>query len=194
MKTSIMKIYVAAAVVAASIAAASCGGTKDVVKASGEQKITVPCAGAAFRTDKDFFRGVGDATSKSLSTARDKARMIANTALSGSITTTMKSVAERYVNDAGQSPADYSETFESMTKQVINQQISNVGVACEETTQANDGMFHVYMAVEASKEEVFKALERSAGAEKKLETIFNREKFRKQFDDEMAQFAKSQGY
>ncbi|MDR3328562.1 MAG: hypothetical protein LBS63_00445 [Prevotellaceae bacterium] len=182
--------YVATAIIVASVVVASCGGSKNVVKISGEQKVTVPCSGTAFRTDKDFFRGVGDATSKNLSTARDKARMIANAALSGSITTTMKSVAERYVNDAGQSPADYSETFESMTKQVINQQISNVGVACEETTSTNDGMFHVYMAVEASKEEVFKALEKSAEAEKKLETIFNREKFRKQFDEEMAQFSK----
>jgi hypothetical protein len=49
------------------------------------------------------------------------------------------------------------------------------------------------MAVEANKEEVYKALEKNFEAEKKLETLFNREKFRQTFDAEMADFAKKQG-
>ncbi|MDR1225818.1 MAG: hypothetical protein LBK47_02835 [Prevotellaceae bacterium] len=175
----------------ASAVLSSCGGAKPiaVTQAANEREVSVPCDDQ--RTDKEFFRGQGVAQSRDLNTAREKARMAANTALAGGISTLIKQVAERYVNDAGQKPSDYSETFESLSKQVVSQQISNVSVACNKTFQTQDGMYKVYMAVEANKNEVFQALERGAEANKKLETIFNREKFRKNFDDEMAAFAQS---
>ena len=180
-------LFVAAAALAVSATVSSCG-KRSVATVAGEKEVSVPCDDK--RTDKDFFRGLGIGQSKDLNTAREKARMNANAELSGSITTLIKQVAERYVNDAGQSPSDYAETFEAMTKQVINQQISNVSVACHKTMQTKDGMYKVYMAVEANKNEVYKALEQQAEANKKLETLFNREKFRQNFDAEMAEFAK----
>ncbi|MDR1023358.1 MAG: hypothetical protein LBL94_08840 [Prevotellaceae bacterium] len=184
-------ILIAVAAFAVGTVCSSCS-PKSVVAVAGEKEVSVPCDDK--RTDKDFFRGMGIGQSKDLNTARDKARMNANAELAGSITTIIKQVQERYVNDAGQKPSDYSELFEGMTKQVVNQQISNLSVACNKTTTTTDGMYKVYMAVEANKEEVFKALEKGFEAEKKLETLFNREKFRQNFDAEMADFAKKQGY
>ena len=184
-------LIVAAAALAMGATFSSCG-KKTVPQIAGEKEVTIPCNDK--RTDKDFFRGLGVGQSANVNTARDKARMAANAELSGSISTLIKQMSERYVNDAGQKVSDYAETFESMTKQVVNQQISNVSVACEKTMRTTDGMFKVYMSVEANKSEVFKALEREAEANKKLETLFNREKFRENFDAEMAEFAKKQGY
>jgi hypothetical protein len=189
MKKSFILVAVAALGVGAMCS--SCD-PKSVPAAAGEKEVSIPCDDK--RTDKDFFRGLGIGQSKDLNTARDKARMAANAELAGSISTIIKQVQERYVNDAGQKPSDYSELFEGMTKQVVNQQISNLSVACNKTTKTTDGMYKVYMAVEANKEEVYKALERGFEAEKKLETLFNREKFRENFDAEMADFAKKQGY
>jgi hypothetical protein len=184
-------ILVAIAALGLGAVCSSCA-PKSVVVASGETKVSIPCDDK--RTDKEFFRGLGIGQSKDLNTARDKARMAANAELAGSITTIIKQVQERYVNDAGQKPSDYSELFEGLTKQVVNQQINNVSVACNQTTTTPDGMYKVYMAVEANKEEVYKALEKGFEAEKKLETLFNREKFRQNFDAEMADFAKKQGF
>jgi uncharacterized protein (UPF0333 family) len=181
------KMYLVVAIAAIGMMIASCGGPKSVAKVAGEKEVSIPCDDK--RTDKDFFRGLGIGQSKDLNTARDKARMAANTELAGSITTLIKQVAERYVNDAGQKPADYAETFEALSKQVINQQISNLIVACNKTTTTSDGMYKVYLLMEANKEEVFKALERNASSQKKLETIYDREKFRKNFDAEMEAFA-----
>ncbi|MDR3296813.1 MAG: hypothetical protein LBS94_01080 [Prevotellaceae bacterium] len=187
-----MKRIVICAAVAAALCAmgTSCKPTS-VAKASGEREVSVPCDN--FRSDKEYFRGFGVGQSKDLNTSRDKARMAANAELAGSISTLIKQVLERYVNDAGQAPADYSELFEGMTKQVVNQQISNVAVACNKTTQTQDGMYKVYMAVEANKTEVYNALERNAASNKKMETLFDREKFRKNFDAEMEAFAKQYG-
>ncbi|MDR3286923.1 MAG: hypothetical protein LBT27_05730 [Prevotellaceae bacterium] len=181
------------AISAITILCYSCGGTKAVpiTKALNETKVSVPCENS--HTDKDFFRGMGVGQSKDLNTARDKARMAANTELASSISTLIKRVAEKYVNDAGQVPSDYAETFEALTREVIQQQISNVSIACNETMRTSDNMYKVYMATEAKKEEVFATLERNAAANKKFETIFNREKFRKHFDEEMDAFAKTYG-
>ncbi|MGL4909178.1 MAG: hypothetical protein ACRC3G_07580 [Bacteroidales bacterium] len=181
-------LFCAAIIALFVVLISSCSTPQSITKASGEKEISVPCDDK--KTDKDFFRGMGVGQSKDLNTARDKARMTANSELAGSISTTIKQVLERYVNDAGQKPSDYAETFEGMTKQVVNQQISNVSVCCNKTTQTQDGMYKVYMAVEASKEEVYKTLEKGAEGQKKLETLFNREKFRKNFEAEMAAFAK----
>jgi uncharacterized protein YmfQ (DUF2313 family) len=177
----------------AGVTLTSCGGSKPIAiaQANHEQEITVPCDDKF--TDKEFFRGQGVGQSKDLNTARDKARMAANTEMAGSISTLIKQVSEKYVNDAGQSPADYGETFESLSKQVVKQQISNVQVCCNKTMRTQDGMYKVYMAVEANKNEVFQALDRAASADKKLETMYNREKFRASYDAEMEAFAKSQG-
>jgi uncharacterized protein (UPF0333 family) len=173
---------------------ASCGGSKQapsVVQVNQETEVSVPCDDKF--SDKDFFRGIGVGQSKDLNTARSKARMAANTELAGSVSTLIKRVAEKYVNDAGQVPADYAETFEEMSKEVIQQQLSNVSIACNKTVRTTDNMFKVYMATEVRKDEVFATLERNAAANKKLETIFNREKFRKNFDEEMEAFAKTYG-
>lgn len=191
-----MKTYygLIVATLVVGVMGASCGGSKQapsVAQVNQETEVTVPCDDKV--TDKEFFRGFGIGQSKDLNTARDKARMAANTELAGSISTLIKRVAEKYVNDAGQTSSDYAETFEAMTKEVIQQQISNVSVACNKTTRTTDNMYKVYMATEARKDEVFATLERNAAANKKLETIYDREKFRKNFNDEMDAFAKSYG-
>jgi hypothetical protein len=173
---------------------ASCGGSKQapsVVQVNQEAEVSVPCEDKF--SDAAFFRGIGVGQSKDINTARSKARMAANTELAGSISTLIKRVAEKYVNDAGQVPADYAETFEEMSKEVVQQQISNVSIACNKTVRTTDNMYKVYMATEVRKDEVFATLERNAAASKKLETIFNREKFRKNFDEEMEAFAKTYG-
>ena len=173
---------------AAGVMMCACGGPKSVAKAEGEVEVSVPCGD--YHTDKEFFRGSGSGQSKDLNTAREKARMAANTELAGSISVVIKGTAERYVNDAGQSPADYGETFETMTRQVINQELSNLSVACNKTMQTRDKMFKVYMAMEVKKDEVFATLERAAANTKKLETIYDREKFRKVYNEEMESMAK----
>ncbi|MDR1370133.1 MAG: hypothetical protein LBJ72_08445, partial [Dysgonamonadaceae bacterium] len=100
---------------------------------------------------------------------------------------------ERYVNDAGQSPADYAETFEALGKQVISQQISNVTICCNKTVVTHDGMYKVYAAVQADVENIFEAADRSAAANKKIMTLYDREKFRANYDAEIDAFTKSQG-
>ncbi len=169
---------------------AGCGTTKpaQITQVNKEVDVVAPCEN--FVSDAEFFRGVGFSQSKDLNTAREKARMNANTEMAGSISSLIKRVAERYVNDAGQKPSDFAQSFESMGHEVVKQQMSNITIACSKATMTTDGMYKYYMAVETRKDQVFAAIDRNAEADKKLETIYNREKFRKHFDAEMAAMAK----
>ena len=180
-------------VLIASILFVSCGSSKpqQITSVNKETEISVPCDDQF--TDNNFFRGQGTGQSKDLNTAREKARMNANQELATGISALSKRVAERYVNDAGQKPADYAETFESLTREVVQQELNNVRVSCNKTVRTQDGMYKVYMAVEAGKTEVFEAFDRRAESNKKMETLYNREKFRQIYNQEMDDFAKNQG-
>jgi hypothetical protein len=165
----------------------SCSSKKPVatvkVVQEPETEVAVPCEDQV--SDKNFFRGQGIAQSKDLNTAREKARMNANQELATTISLVTRRVSERYVNDAGQSPADYSEIFETLTREVVQKELSNVRVSCNKTMKTTDGMYKVYMAVEADKNAVFDAIDKKAEINRKIETIYQREKFRELFNSEI---------
>lgn len=188
MKTKYLMIVAIA--VSASAIFSSCKSTATIQKVNNEQEITVPCDD--YFSDANFFRGQGVAQSKDLNTAREKARMAANMELAGSISTFVSQVSERYVNDAGQSPADYSETFEALGRQVVSQQLSNIQVACNKTMRTQDNMYKVYMAIEADRKKVFDALDKEAATDKKFRTLYDREKFRAIYESELETFVKKQ--
>lgn len=185
--------FITIMIAAIAFAITSCGGSKpvSVVELNEEVEVSVPCGD--YYTDATFFRGQGIGQSKDLNTAREKARMAANTELAGSMSTWIKQLSERYVNDAGQNPADYSEIFESLTRQKVDEQISNIIVVCNNIVKTKDNMYRVYLAVEADRKNVFESFDKSFAADSKLRTLYDKERFRKVFDEEMDSF-KSQNY
>ena len=189
MKTNFFKV--AAMAILISIVATSCGSNKPapITKVNEEIEILVPCG--EFFTDANFFRGQGVTQSRDLNTAREKARMAANVELASSMTVWIKQLSEKYVNDAGQSPADYEEIYESLTKQKVDQQMSNVSVVCNKVTKTTDNMYKVYMAVEVDRKKVFESYDKSFAEDKKLKTLYDREKFRAIYDAEMESFKNS---
>jgi hypothetical protein len=191
MKQTLKKhfLFIAFAVWVMNFGLTSCKGSQSVAQVNQETEVNIPCSDQF--TDKNFFRGQGVGQSKDLNSAREKARMNANQELSGSIATLSKRVAEKYVNDAGQQLADYAETFESLTLEVVEQQINNVRVSCNKTMKTTDGMYKIYMAVEVGKDEVFDALNRKAEMNKKMETLYEREKFRQIYNQEMEDFSQN---
>lgn len=187
MKTNFLKATVMIAIV--GIFATSCGGSKPattITKVNEETEISVPCSDLF--SDAYFFRGQGVAQSRDLNTAREKARLAANAELAGGMTTWIKQLSEKYINDAGQSPADYEEIYESLTRQKIDEQMSNVAVVCNKTTKTSDNMYKAYMAVEVDKKKVFESYDRSFSDDKKLKTLYDREKFRAIYDSEIESF------
>ncbi len=186
---SILSVSVTA--VAAIALMTSCGGSKQAVSvAANATEVSVPCA--EYASDAQFFRGVGVGTSRDLNTARLKANTTAAAELAAGINQQIKRVVENYVNEMDNAQKqDFGQTFEAMTTNVVNQTVSNTRVVCNKTTQSKDGGYTVYLALEVSKEEFQKSLENGALQDKKISLLFDREKFREKYEEEMANFANS---
>lgn len=179
-KISILGLFAAGAMLFANCG----GGAQSVTK--GRQEITIPCQDQG-RSDKNFFRASATAKSANLNTAKQKALLNAKQTLAAGIASTIKSVTENYVNEMDAAGAsEFEQSYQNMTKEVVNQKLSSVTVTCEKYYEAEGGGYEAFVAVEMSKEDILNAAENSISKDKKLEVMYDREKFRQKFDEEMS--------
>ena len=169
-----------------AVTLAGCKSSKKTVDSTFGKEVIVPCSDEEFHTDSKYFRGTNNGISIDLSTARNKAKMDANTNLAQSINTTLKSVSERYVNERQfDASSEFEQKFEQLTREVVNQQLNNVEVACYKTTQMKDGKFQVFTAVQVSKDEVLNNIANRVSKDKKLQVDYDKMKFEQVFNEEM---------
>ena len=160
---------------AGAVGMSSCG--KKTSSALGEA-IEVPCD--EYRTDKAAFRATGSGISQDLRTAEDKALLTARQRLATSITTTLKSVTDRY-----------EEKFENLTREVTNQELNNVATICNKKFQ-KDGKYNVYVAIEVKKDELLQKIEKQISNDQKLQIDYDKMKFEQIFNQEMDDMANQQ--
>ena len=72
-----------------------------------------------------------------------------------------------------------------MTRDVVNQQLADITITCEKTGQKQDGSYETYIALEVSKDVIYNGIDKGIGKDKKLEVMYDREKFKQKFDEEM---------
>ncbi len=171
----------------AAVAFSSCGGTKDVAKTTGGfNEITIPCADKG-QSDKEFFRASSVGKSRDMATSREKALLMTKQRLASLVSSTLKSVTERYVNEMEVADAsEFEQTFENMTRDVVNQQLSDIAITCEKTGVKDDGSYETYMAVEVSKDAIYNGVDNGLSQDKKLQVMYDRQKFKEKFDEEMS--------
>ena len=184
------KISLVAMLVMTAFVISSCGGSKKMDKDTAERtggfhELKLPCADKG-KSDKKFFRASSVGHSKDLATSREKALLMTKQRLATLINSTLKSVTERYVNEmeAGDG-SEFSQTFENMTRDVVKQQISDVTITCEKTGQKDDGSYETYMAIEVDKDVVLNGINAGISRDKKLETLYDKERFKKTYEEEM---------
>ncbi len=184
------KISLIALLVISAMVISSCGGSKKVDKETADRtggfhELTLPCADKG-SSDKKFFRAASVGNSRDLATSREKALLMTKQRLATLIQSTLKSVTERYVNemDAGDG-TDFSQTFENITRDVVKQKLVDITIICEKTGQKDDGSYETYMAIEVSKEAIYNGVDKGISNDKKMQTLYDREKFRKTYEEEM---------
>ena len=122
-----------------------------------------------------------------MATSKDKALVITKQRLASLISSKIKSVSERYVNemDAGNA-TEFSQTFENMTRDVVNQQLVDITITCEKTGVKDDGSYETYIALEVAKDAIYNGIDKGISKDKKLEVMYDRAKFKEKFDEEMS--------
>ncbi len=132
------------------------------------KKVKEPFTGNAYESNNRFFRATGKGMSSSENIARGKADIQAKSQLAGQVETNMKQVADQYLREnSNTEAANVGEKFESLTRQVMNTQISDLRKMGEKKFYNGDD-YTVFIAYEIKKNAMFRFLKKQAKLDKKI--------------------------
>src|SRR6056297_2130795 len=127
-KQSIMKNILAFLALSATLLLTACNSTSPM----GE-KVKEPFQGSKYESNNRFFRGVGKGMSAKDNIARGKADMEAKNQLSGQVETNIRNVTDQYMAQTeNANTADIAEKFQSLTRQVMNNNLADLRKIGEE--------------------------------------------------------------
>ncbi|HSH52933.1 MAG TPA: hypothetical protein VK982_14500 [Bacteroidales bacterium] len=173
----------------------SCKSKKEVTDVKGETLVEVYCSGPNYRSDKSNFRANATGESTDMEIARKKATSNSKAALAGQIETIIKGTTDNYVNSREfNNVEEVEERFESLSREVINQQLNNVKTICEKITQTKAGTYKCYMAIEMSVDALEEALNNKLSRDQRLKIDYDYEKYKETFDKEMEKLEESGAY
>ncbi len=190
MKTKMYKsinLLIASALIL-SLGLSSCGSKKKAtnVAAEEEQLVTFYCDGPEYRTDKKAFRANAIGESQDQMVARKKAMSNAKAALAGQIQTVIKGTTDNYVNSREfNNVEEVEERFETLTREVVNQQLNDVRTICQKHTRTKNGKYKTYLAIEMSTDALEEAINNRLSKDKRLKVDYDYEKYKETFDKEM---------
>ncbi|WP_430813485.1 hypothetical protein [Carboxylicivirga sp. RSCT41] len=154
----------------------------------------MPCEDKG-RSDKNYFRASAMATSSDLSLAEEKALLNAKQRLVTLISSSTKSVTDRYVNEREFGDAsEFEAKFENLTREVADETITNVVVACQKKSVLPNGKYRGFVAVEVSKEDILNGISNKMSSNQKLQVDYDKAKFEEIFNQEMQKMAEERGY
>ncbi|SMD37786.1 LPP20 lipoprotein [Reichenbachiella faecimaris] len=164
-----------------------CKGSPKPTYTKGESDVVLHCSGSEYRSDKKNFRAYATGESSDLEIARKKASSNAKAALAAQVETTVKSTTDNYVNSREfNNVEEIEERFESLNREVVDQQLNDVKVICEKLTENNKtGKYKCYMAVEMGADAIQNAIETRIKNDDRLKIDYDYEKFKETFEKEM---------
>ena len=152
----------------------------------GEKEIKLFCSGTDYFSNKQFYRSNSLGESLDQVTAKKKALSNAKQELASSISSTIKAVTDNYVNSREfNNKEEIAERFESLSREVVNQELRGVKTICEKHTMTEEGKYKTYVALELSGEELIQAMNERLSKDEKLKIDYDYEKFKNTFEEEM---------
>lgn len=184
MKTKLFPVLFA--VIAVVMAVSSCGSQKKAVNA-GKTEIIMPFNTPADKTDMEYFRATASGTSPDQEMARTIADLNARTQLATQITSVVKAVTERYMNQVNVADkAEFAQKIEQNVRLVVNQELNGAVVKGSKLYQDNNGNYEFWVNVEMPRTKVMNGLEDAISKDAKLAVDFDQHLFMKTFEEEMA--------
>lgn len=168
--------------------------TEQVITPSSEGEIEVKlyCSGAEYFSTKEAFRANAVGESMDQNTSKRKALNEARTQLASSIQTTIKATTDNYVNSREfNNKEEVLERFESLSREVVNQELNGTRTICERLTKTAQGTFKTYIAIELAADDMFKKVSDRLSKDERLRIDYDYEKFKETFDKEMEKLEKS---
>lgn len=188
MKISSTKI-IALSLLGVSLAFTSCKkkATTAPASAGGDVEVKLYCSGSEYQNSKEYFRATATGESMDRETAKKKAMTNARTYIASNINTTVKAVTDNYVNSREYNNSEeVEERFESLSREVVNQELAGLNVICEKVTQnSQTKKFTYYIAMELSGADLLAKMNEGITKDERLKVDYDYEKFKETFNEEM---------
>ncbi|MCF8335531.1 MAG: hypothetical protein K9H65_02905 [Bacteroidales bacterium] len=169
-----------------------CSSSKKTSTATEEEQITFYCSGEEYQSDDKYFRANAIGESRDQMIARKKAMSNAKASLAGKIETVIKGTTDNYVNSREfNNTEEVEERFESLNREVVNQQLNNVKTICQKHTRTDNGTYKTYVAIEMAGNAVEKAMEDRLSDDKSTKVDYDYQKYKETFEKEMEKFNKN---
>lgn len=153
--------------------------------ANKPKEINIPCSKEG-RSDSLFFRASNSAKSRDMASAKDKALLVTKQMLSSLIGSTIKATTDNYSTSIESSGAtSFKQSFESMTREIVDQQIKKIAVTCEKTSPTKDKMYECFIAVEMPKTALVEEFSKAVANDPKLKVDYDKKKFEAILNQEM---------
>lgn len=185
-------IYLYYSVIGIFLLLNGCKPNKDIAQKTpkGETEVIIPCSGSQYFSSTEAFRAnsIGESLDQVIS--KKKALTNARAQLAESISTTVKTVTDNYVNSRESNNREAaSERFESLNREIVNQQLSGIKVICERQTQTQEGRYKTYVALELSANDLINSYNSRLTQDEQLKVDYDYEKFKKVFEEQMKQMS-----
>jgi len=133
-------------------------------------KVKEPLSGSKYQSNSKYWRAVGQGSSSMQTTAKSKAILNAKKELAGSIKTRMKVVSDLYLAETSNGEdSDLADKFQSLTREVVNQDIAELREIGNESYKTDDGKYVTYIAYEIKKREMWKFFKKELKLQKKYD-------------------------
>ncbi len=186
-----MKKYLMGAAALLLVAgASSCSSSKKAAGAqapSGMVEETVPLSGPQYRSDAEYYRAVQNGVSSDRSTAQKIAMQNCRQELAANVQADLQLVVENYVREQNTGvAAENKSQYQEMAYTAVQQQLRDVQIVDEKIFRQENGSYRFYVCLQMAKATVEKAVEEAIANDAKLNLEFDREQFKKIFEERMS--------
>ena len=180
-------IAIIASMVLASITLTSCPSSIALTKVDDSREIKLPFSEKEYKTNAEFLRARANGESRDLQGGEMIARHNAEAVLANTIGTAIKGVTEQYFqNTSDNNSNDFSNKFESTTRSITNEAISNIKIVDTKTLKKANGVYDTWMVIEVSKKSILAGTLKAMSNQKAFKLESDQAKFREIFEQEMS--------
>ncbi|MEL7001847.1 MAG: hypothetical protein AAFN93_03830 [Bacteroidota bacterium] len=151
-----------------------------------EVEVIVPCSGSDYFSTGEVFRANSIGESSDQVVSKKKALNNARADMASQVQTTVRAVIDNYVNAREfNNREEIEERFESLNREIINQELQGTKVICEKQTRTTEGTYKSYIALELDPEKMISSYNSRINSDERLKIDYDYEKFKKTFNEEM---------
>lgn len=181
------RISVVLSVALFTLLCVSCASSKKAAnKMSIGTEIKMPLSGKEYQSNSEYWRYTSEGVSPQMSVAKEIAVQSAREQLAATAQSNVKMVIDRYAKNFNiGDKADLSQMYERQAVTAVSQTLVGSEIIGEKMFRLENGNYKCFVCMQLSKQSVKEQIISNIEKEEKLRTEFNREEFRKVFDNEM---------